>query len=313
MRGSLIVRCHQVANEGDAALIFSSDIGSDIEYKLFAAADWPPAAQAHLFIEELWKLSKPFLDVTLPAKVRQNFRAHFWEIYLASALLTNGTELVPRSERRGGDAGPDLLCRDDMAIEAVLATAGQGPDAVVKEQLNCASSVPDIGIRLRLLNAVDVKCRKLERYCETGLHPATAPFVVAINGSRVPYANIELDVPRIVRALFPIGHLQVHIDTETFELKGTSYAHENSVTKLSGNGVRTDGFLVPGSLSGLSAVLYSCADMLNRPRKIGNDFIVVHNPHAHVPIALGVLPAHSEYIFENNAVIRKPGVLAHDF
>lgn len=282
--------------------LFSNPDALDREYQSLASTDWQPAIEAREYLEELWQSAQPYLDSNFREKAAREFRSHFWELYLAAALLDHGHALVPRASRGGRDAGADLLLVDGTAIEAVRAKAGIGSDAVTEPPLGEASSVPDDEIRLRLLNALDEKRRKLDRYCSIGMHPLDKPFVVAINASAVPSARHEQELPRIVRALFPFGPYQVHLNAETLEVIGGSYTYQSAVTKRSGAPVAIDGFLGSKTLQGVSAVLYSCVDPLNRPPRLGGDFIVVHNPHARAPIALGTLPAWREYVLEADAV-----------
>lgn len=289
---------------------FSVAGATDAEYAILATSEWPPAREARDFIEGEWPSVAPFLDRDLPTKAAERFHAHFWEFYLAVALGACSVPLVPRSERRGRDAGPDLLLRNGIAIEAVTASAGIGPDAVKEATLGEARSVPDDAIRLRMLNAIHEKQRKLERYRVTGTHVPGAPFVVALNAAAVPSARAENTVPRIVRTLFPLGDLQVRIDVNSLEVVGSSYAFEDRVVKTKGAEVRTDNFLSPGTFNGISAVLYSCADAVNRPPTAGGDFLIVHNPHASAPLPLGALPAAYEYTSDGDQVHRTPGVLA---
>jgi hypothetical protein len=291
---------------------FSIRDARDEEYRVIQESDWAPAVEARAFIEALWDRGAPYLDVDLPRKASVQFRCHFWELYLACAFLDNAVPLVRRADRAGRDAGPDLLLESGTGVEAVLARAGTGSDAVPEIATGEARNVPDEKIRLRLLNALDEKRRKLERYVTTGVHKSDTPFVVAINASAVPDARHEHDLPRIVRSLLPFGPLQAHLDLESLEVTRTSYAYQASLTKSSGAGVATDGFLVGSHLAGISAVLYSCTDPLNRPSVLGGDFVLVHNPEARAPVATGGLPSAHEYIVSEGTVHHRPGIIGRD-
>lgn len=292
---------------------FSLPNGRDEEYRTLATSDWPPAADARAFVQDIWPRVAPYLDSEFASKAARNFHPHFWELYLVASLQAAGLQLIPRAQRKGSDEGPDVLLTTGGAIEAVIAMPGVGPDAVTEGALGIARSVPDPEIRLRLLNAIDEKRRKLQRYHESKVHPPDAPFVVAVNAARVPSARLELPLPRIVRALFGIGHLEVRVALESLEILGASHGREEAIKKRgTGADVRTDGFLSPGPLTGVSAVLYSCTDSVNRPTCLGGDFVVVHNPHATVPLEPGYLPAREEYVYREGDVICIPGSLARD-
>jgi hypothetical protein len=76
--------------------------------------------------------------------------------------------------------------------------------------------------------------------------------------------------------------------------------------------VRADAFLMSEAFNGVSAVIYSCVDSVNRPSIEGGDFIVVHNPNAVVPISIGELPGIEEYFVEDGEVRSIAGSLAPD-
>lgn len=255
---------------------FAHTDAADREYQLLATSTWAPAVEARHFIEAVWPNVAPVLDEDLPAKAARLFRPHFWELYLAASFQAIGFALVPRRDRRGRDAGPDLLLTDGTAIEAVVAQPGVGPDAVTDAGTGIAVSVPDDAIRLRLLNAIDTKRLKADRYVTVGVHAAAAPFVVALNGALVPYPRSEHGLPRIVRALLPLGHLQVHLrmdrvtpasesdaaghrDASALTVTGTSYAYEASIAKASGARVQTDAFFAS------TALLHRAAARLGSP------------------------------------------------
>ena len=45
----------------------------------------------------------------------------------------------------------------------------------------------------------------------------------------------------------------------------------------------------------ISALIYSRADCANRPSRLGDDFICVHNPNARNPLPIGFLGRGLEY------------------
>jgi hypothetical protein len=291
---------------------FSIEDATDDEYETLRTSDWTPAVEARGFIEESWPIVEPYLDPDFQRKASRCFHPHFWELYLVTAARHAGLLLRARDERGGSDEGPDILLANGIAIEAVAAMPGIGPDAVTEGETGVARSVPDEGISLRLLNALDEKRRKLGRYRSNQTHHEDAPFVVALNAARVPSARLEMPTPRIVRALFGIGNMQVHVERETLEHIATSHARKDSIVKSSGAEVRTNAFLSSGTLAGVSAVLYSCVDSVNRPTALGADFLVVHNPYASAPIATGVLPARSEYVLRGHELVCIPGSVPND-
>ncbi len=287
--------------------LFGAATPTDEEYAMFVASDWPPAAEARKRLEYWWSISHQYLDANFIAKAGKRFRPHFWEMYLAASLVAEHFQLTPRAKRIGGDAGPDLVHESGIAIEAVLATGGEGPDRVTTAPEREWRSVPDAQIRLRLLNAIDTKRKKVAKYVQQGMHQAGRPFVVAVNGSATPSARRENSVPRIVRAVFPVGDSQVHINTQSLAIAGTSYGYEPELLKLSGSRISTDVFLNDNAFRQISAVLYSCVGPLNHPDRLGADFIVVHNSNAASPLPVGALPAAWEFYSDGEQVHRVRG------
>jgi hypothetical protein len=284
----------------------------DEVYRALAASDFPHCRDARDFIEAEWPRVGPYLDADFQEKAARSFRSHFWEFYLVASLRFAGYEIVPRAERTGRDAGPDVLLKDGTAIEAVTATAGAGADAVIEGELGVARPVPDGAIRLRLLNALDEKLRKLGGYHAKGIHSEKAPFIIAVNAGDIPSVRAENTVPRIVRTLFPIGHLQYRVNVDTLEVVDSSYTFEGSVKKVKGTEIPTDGFLSREKMSGVSAVLYSCVNAVNRTSVLGGDFMLVHNPNAACPIPLRYLPVAAEFTFDGKDVRHTPGLLARE-
>lgn len=303
----------RVQGEGGVSKLFAPPTSkSDPDYVTIATSDWTPAIDARRTIEDLWPRVEPFLDRDFAAKLSRSFHSHFWELYLSAALIKRRFTLVPRSHRTGSDLGPDFILEDGTSIEAVTITPGTGADEVLEGEMGKARSVPDDGIRLRLLNAISKKSEVFTRYAQKGVHDATRPFVIALNGANVPSSRLEQPIPRIVRALYPIGPFQAHFDTRTMEIVDTSYATQTTISKASGSTVQTDGFVLADGLKGVSAVLYSCVDAVNMPNRIGQDFVVVHNMNASVPIERRVLPACTEYFVSEGRLLSQPGVGSDD-
>ncbi|MHC5825466.1 MAG: hypothetical protein ACYT04_58860, partial [Nostoc sp.] len=51
---------------------------------------------------------------------------------------------------------------------------------------------------------------------------------------------------------------------------------------------------------GISAVLYSCVDVLNRPQEFGDDFVLLHNPLAKNKLERGFIKLGREYWVEKS-------------
>jgi type I restriction enzyme S subunit len=246
--------------------------------------DEPRSARLRAFAERLWGFFEPFADEDFTLAIAKNFHARFWEMYLAFGLNAQGHRLLPARK-----SGPDLLIEGPekpVWLEAVAATKGSGADRVPELELNVVQSVPDELIILRLRQSIDQKFRKLRRYLEKGIVSATDPFIIAVNGRAVPFAFLEAEMPRILKALFPLGYIKVTLNRETLEAVDERHEYRPQIAKLSGEGVSTTVFLNP-EYAAISAVLFCNSDLGNHPpdeRNIGDDFTLIHNPNALNPI-----------------------------
>jgi type I restriction enzyme S subunit len=253
----------------------------------------PRCQEAKVFVNQLWQLVHNYLDPDLPAKLPNQFHQHFWEIYLADLLLKIGLNL----DYSNSSDGPDICikCSDSSVwVEAVTALAGDGVDAVQKADFDVASDVPDDQIKLRLLNSFDKKSKKYEVCKQKNWVDSKDPYIIAINDALVPSARCKQEIPRIVRSLLPFGDSVLHLDKETLHVVGTSYEYQGKVVKASGNGPETTYFLNP-KFSGISAVIYSCADVFNYPTDSSQSLLLLHNPLAVNPLPLGFLKKGHEY------------------
>lgn len=277
--------------------LFSKPFESaDEHFADLACGTDPRSEQARAHVAHLAARSAPFLDGDFLHRLQQSFQQGYWEALLCADLLEAQLPVTPRAGRRAHDTGPDLQVGDvESWFEAIAVTPGTGPDAVPKRNTDRVSEVPDAQIKLRLTSALRDKNCKLEGYKSNGLVHPHEPCVVAINAGSVPYAHKELDTPRIVRSVFPIGWPTVNVDTAAGTITDSGFTYRASESKKSGVSVPTDDFL-QGAYPVVSAVLYSATTPFSAlHHKPGAEIVLVHNPHATAPLPHGYLPIGSEY------------------
>lgn len=287
------------------ASFFIATEGRDSRYGDLAASDDARSVAARCEVERLWSACSRFLDRDVRKRACAAMQQAFWELYLCSGLLAVGLPVTAREDRRKRDQGPDLQIGDVRAwFEAIAVTAGTGDDAVAPSATSAVVDVPDAQIKLRLLSALRTKCCKFEKYVASGLVGSDEPRVVAINAGEVPYAFMEYDPPRIVRSVLPFGWPMVSVDRQTGAFADAGHSHRPSEAKASAAGVATDTFLT-GEVAAVSAVLYSAITPYNAVDcPAGLDFVLVHNPTAHVPLPRGFMATGREYWVENGSVMR---------
>ncbi len=268
---------------------------TDARYRILRDDDLPIVAEGRAFVEELWRLSQDYLDSDLPSAAKHDYLPRFWEMYVCACVLRGGMAPVPRAARTPRSSGPDLLLASPKVwVEAVLPTSGSGPDSPPSPTIRGVYWVPEDQLKLRFRQAIEEKHGRYNAYLAEGwVHPED-PFVIAVGGAGVHSARYEVTIPRIVRCVLPIGHEQVHVDRETLEVVGRSFAHQASIVKSTGGLVSTDLFLTP-AYSTISGVLYDWVDEINRPSQVGSTSVFIHNPSATNPVPLGTFRFGWEY------------------
>jgi len=254
--------------------------------------------KARDFAEALYGRAAEYLDSDFQHRAGREFHSRYWEMYVVCALLELGLPVVPRCDRKRGDRGPDVLVAPSTWIEATAVTAGTGADAVPEATPGRVRSVPDEGIKLRLLSALEDKRVKFEGYRASGVVGLTDPCVVAINAGLVPSADIERRVSRILRALLEIGDEAAVMDRSTGEITNIVHLPQAVVAKRSGSQV-SQGMFLDGSCGCISACLYSAVDPLNSSPLglggLGGGFVLLHNPTAKVSLPRGTIKRGHEY------------------
>jgi len=240
---------------------------------------------------ELWEIYEPFADEHFISEIRRDFSARFWEMDLTCFFLRQQRNLIcPKP-------GPDIKIDENIWVEAVSPTQGAAdnlnrvPDTVMGEVHQVNGEL----IELRYTAAIIEKFNKYTSYIEKGIVQDDEPYIIALNSSQIPHAELDDRIPRIAKSLLAIGKEYVTFDRETHAYLGSGHQHQQSISKPSGSEVATDIFLDP-SYAGISAVLYSNSDPVSRSGKDGQGYLLVHNPLAANPVEEGFLRAGKEII-----------------
>lgn len=255
-------------------------------------------SSVHDFIEDIWPLCSEFLDLDVRQKARKEFHQRWWEIYLTHSLLGAGIQLASRKYRQSRNSGPDLLAHvagSNLWIEAVTASAGEGPDAVRSYgPPKAPRPFPEKEIMLRFQQAFSTKICVHAKYVEKGLVSPSEGYVVALNGALVERGYpCTQRFPRIVSALLlGIEKEWVEFDGATSHTGEAHYEYQTEVEKKSKGAVTLAAFRDPAN-SCVSAVLYSASDAY-----MARGFVLVLNPHAQVPLPPDVLSAIPRYWVE---------------
>jgi hypothetical protein len=254
----------------------------------------PEPKRARDLIDSLWRQTAAYLERGIPNRMRFEFHACFWEMYLAAILLDHQLQVVSREKRSHSSKGPDIQVGNvDAWFEAIAAAAGEGPDAVPGYSFGKVARVPDEQFKLRLMGAIQTKFLIYQSYLSKGWVKESEPFVIAVNAGDIPHVHQELPLPRIISAVFPFGYEVVRFDVQTNAYVDSHFTHQGDVRKKSGASVPTTYFEQEPS-RGISAIVYATADAFNCRGMPGADFILTHNPLATAPLPRGFLPVGRE-------------------
>lgn len=231
-------------------------------------------------IEALQTRFLPYADANFISEIRLEFASRFWEMYLGCALLDHGHCLVPRQKRRA--AGPDLCINDggrQIWVEAVAPQRGDGPDSVPEE--GEAGWVPESQIVLRYRAAVEEKCHQRRRHVRAGLIGAEDPFVIAVNGSRVPHGNNRWadEIPYAIRAVLPLAGSALVLEEGCGAVPQPGFETRWSIEKASGTRISTAVFL-DDEYANVSGLIVADVNPLQDNRCETSTLGLLHNPGA---------------------------------
>lgn len=242
---------------------------------------------------ELWSIYEPYADEHFKREIQKDFSARFWEMDLTCFLLKQDRQVACLKP------GPDIKTDDQVWIEAISPTKGaeDSPDRVADIEFGVAQQVDGKRIALRYTSAIAEKYGKYLSYLDKNVIQDHEPYVIALNSSQIPHAGLDECIPRIAKSLFAIGSEYVTFDRDTLKQINSGHDYQGSIKKQGGSDVPTDIFLDP-NYAGISAVLYSNSDAVNRAENEGQGFLLIHNPLAKNPIEEGYLQVGTEIIPE---------------
>jgi len=225
-------------------------------------------------------------------------------MYLTCVLLDNGCKVLPKTKQKGPDVEIESIEFNRIWVEAIAATAGDGNDRVPtpKHDDPMWFCVPEEKIVLRYAAAINEKHQKYIRYREDEVIGRTEPYIIAVNGNKIPYASDSDDeIPYIVQAVLPFGLPTIQIEWDSQKEPTSGYAYRNEIIKNSGNNVATNIFQKKEH-EGISGVISSRVSVHGLYGKMGTDFVFVHNPLALNKLPEGWLRFGREYRFSENGL-----------
>jgi hypothetical protein len=279
------------------SLFSESYLVPDSVYECLRRSNHPAEIEARNLTDQLWQIFKPYADAHFEGELRTDFHSRFWEMYLTCTLLEKKfTISCPKP-------GPDILIKDptqQIWIEAVAPDQGatRSPDRVPDRIYNVVTDHPERQIILRYRAAIHEKYEiKYKDYVRNGIVRDTEAFIIAVNSSKLPNAWPDWTIPEIIKAVFPVGDLQLEIGCRSRTAVGSNYQYRASIRKNSGAPVDTDTFLNP-AYEGITGILFSHVYVTRYPKdlgSLGSDFVFIHNPLARNRVREGYFGFGAEY------------------
>lgn len=267
-------------------------------------AEHERAALVRYQLERLWNTYRPYATKHFYDQFPLHTQDRFWEMYLAVSLIQRRLTLS-RLTDNAPDVGLTLDQGPQVWFEAVAPSPGvcDAPDSVPRlepmvGQGSIARQFPEEQILLRLTQAVRDKRRQRARQLRARIVGLPDAYVIAINVGGITEAWWGAQIPTILKALFPIGHMTVSFDLDSRVASKIGWSTRPQIAKSRGGTVPTTLFANPRG-RGVSAVLYSTVHLgrltHDAPVAYGSDFVLVHNPFAAVPLPRGFLEGVEEW------------------
>ena len=187
--------------------------------------------------------------------------------------------------------GPDVgILYEGQRIwfEATCPTQGQRgspdevPDLIYGSEI--ATEVPNEKIVLRYLNSISTKYKcQYANWLKKGIVSSKDALIIALNPRKISHDRFDTNPPRVLQAAFTIGSPFLTVDRHTRGVVDRGYSFRNLIRKASEEGVST-GLFLEEEYGGLSGLLCSRVDAVNRPNRLGGEFQLVPNPNSKLPL-----------------------------
>jgi hypothetical protein len=260
----------------------------------------------HDLAEALWRRFAPLCgDAHFRSDAKQHLHARLWEMYLACLLMDEGFTL-----HRPPAEGPDILVIDDVGpiwIEATVAEPGSGADRterIIQQRFGSGGGLfrpDDAGMIVRYIHALQQKADQHGRFVGRGAISASDRYVVAINAGQIDDADLEDELPNIVRSVYPIGEHYIAIPLGGSGPRAAGFHQRPLVQAARGRTVPTDTF-VEHWFAQISGLMFSARALWNAPRLPADEIITVHNNGASAALPRGLFQFGREYVPENGVL-----------
>lgn len=246
------------------------------------------------WIEDMWMEYRQFADRNFASEFKAHFSQRAWELHLG-VTLHKRWGLQPGSKSKRERAGPDFKTIHDTKkgaptvwIEAIAVEKGNAPHRVPEMVCNDVADLPEDQMLFRLTSGLADKYKRYCKYVEQDIVGTGDPYIIAINRSKLEH--LDPQIPLILKCLVRLEWQILFTELKKLELKATEsfWTTRDHITKDNRSATKiSTGFFDNPEHSGISAVIYVETDIINSPilpEEMGNNFIIVLNPHAKNPL-----------------------------
>lgn len=219
--------------------------------------------------EALRPKHEAFADSNFLDEIKINFHDRSWEMYMSNILANNGLSL------KSWNNWPDLIIKDTIYLECVVSKqwSKDNPHRV-PDLVNWIQDIPEHEMLLRMTSSIFEKLSKYkDKRQSKNWFNESFPFIIALNTWDLKFSQNPW-IPLILKALFWIWHFTIPKD----KTKKSFRWLRTSIPKWDVN-IPSTIFEEP-QYAKISAIIRSETDVLNHPKNIGEDCILIHNPHA---------------------------------
>lgn len=205
--------------------------------------------------------------------------------------------------------GPDFLLaarQKRLWIEVTCPAPSGVPTNWSNIVENQVISEPTGAILLRWTSAIKEKIEQLlgrpsgdPGYLSKGVVSNEDIYVIAVNGCRLRHGPFSAlygisQFPYAAEAVFSIGPLVAHINSETLNIKGIEHRYRGSITNHNGSPVPCATFLDPQfkMISAIWAIDFNGSSTISGVEPSA----LIHNPFAANPLPKNFLPSDREYV-----------------
>lgn len=277
---------------------FGQGEGSDLGY--LNIRDNPHHEDTRQFVDSLWAKYQPLADLHFQEDAKNHFLERFWEMYVAVTFMERGLKLIPV-----GGEGPEFYFETSQRrifVEAIAPGPGTGLDQVPGPQYGVATKTPTEKILLRFTHALVEKRKKYREALEKAIVTCDDGYLLAINSRGIHHGPSGNTMPYFVQAFLPFGPLAWALDAKTGNIVDSFHQYRDTVPKQTGTNISTKAFLDP-EFQFVSAVLQSSVDCVNRPKELGADFCILHNPSAVHGIDPSVFPWSKHLVLRDDELV----------